>query len=146
MNERMRQTTSELLGGFKHTLHEVEGPKSDSSKRAAAEAHERLQQALLAIGIHRLDVGWLAPRVARDGRPMVVAGVWSADAALKVAEHLMASPAHVQTTRDGIARPASGMAPSCTEPPVDGDDMNRRAASDQDKFGEVEESSLAGSG
>jgi uncharacterized membrane protein YfbV (UPF0208 family) len=72
-----------------------------SSKKAAADAHEALFQALLAIGIPRRDLGWLAPRVAPDGRPMVAMGTWNADVVQKVAAHLMASPAHVQTTPDG---------------------------------------------
>jgi uncharacterized membrane protein YfbV (UPF0208 family) len=72
-----------------------------SSKKAASDAHEALFQALLAIGIPRRDLGWLAPRVAPDGRPMVAMGTWNADVVQKVAAHLMASPAHVQTTPDG---------------------------------------------
>jgi uncharacterized membrane protein YfbV (UPF0208 family) len=72
-----------------------------SSKRAAADAHEALVQALLAIGIPRRDLGWLAPRVAPDGRPMVAIGTWNADVVQKVAAHLMASPAQVQTAPDG---------------------------------------------
>ncbi|KOV69690.1 hypothetical protein ADK64_04165 [Streptomyces sp. MMG1121] len=72
-----------------------------SSKRAAADAHEVLRQALLAIGIPARDLGWLAPRVAPDGRPMVAMGTWNADVVQKVAAHLMASPAHVQTAPDG---------------------------------------------
>ncbi|MBP2050576.1 uncharacterized membrane protein YfbV (UPF0208 family) [Streptomyces griseochromogenes] len=72
-----------------------------SSKKAAAEAHEALFQALLAIGIPRRDLGWLAPRVAPDGRPMVAMGTWNADVVQKVAGHLMASPAHVRTSPDG---------------------------------------------
>ncbi|MEV0635459.1 hypothetical protein AB0I77_10915 [Streptomyces sp. NPDC050619] len=74
-----------------------------SSKKAAADAHEVLCQALLAIGIPRRDLGWLAPRVAPDGRPMVALGTWNADVVQKVAAHLMASPAHVQTVPDGRA-------------------------------------------
>ncbi|MFJ7901501.1 hypothetical protein ACIQ6V_13545 [Streptomyces sp. NPDC096198] len=72
-----------------------------SSKRAAADAHEALFQALLAIGIPRRDLGWLAPRVAPDGRPMVAMGTWNADVVQKVAAHLMASPAHVEAAPDG---------------------------------------------
>ena len=72
-----------------------------SSKKAAADAHEVLFQALLAIGIPKRDLGWLAPRVAPDGRPMVALGTWNADVVQKVAAHLMASPAHVQTAPDG---------------------------------------------
>lgn len=72
-----------------------------SSKKAASDAHEALRQALLAIGIPNRDLGWLAPRVAPDGRPMVALGTWNADVVQKVAAHLMASPAQVQTTPDG---------------------------------------------
>ncbi len=72
-----------------------------SSKKAAAEAHKALVQALLAIGIPRRDLGWLAPRVAPDGRPMVAMGTWNADVVQTVAAHLMASPVYVQTTPDG---------------------------------------------
>jgi hypothetical protein len=79
-----------------------------SSKQAAADAHEALRQALLAIGIPARDLGWLAPRVAPDGRPMVAMGTWNADVVQKVAAHLLASPAHVQTAPDGrvVADPA----------------------------------------
>ncbi|WP_369364723.1 hypothetical protein AB5L52_16355 [Streptomyces sp. CG4] len=72
-----------------------------SSKKAAADAHEKLRQALLAIGIPNRDLGWLAPRVAPDGRPMVAMGTWNADVVQRVAAHLMASPARVQTAPDG---------------------------------------------
>ncbi|MFJ9816560.1 hypothetical protein ACIRU3_15045 [Streptomyces sp. NPDC101151] len=72
-----------------------------SSKKAATDAHEALRQALLAIGIPSRDLGWLAPRVAPDGRPMVAVGTWNADVVQKVAAHLMASPAHVQAAPDG---------------------------------------------
>ncbi|MET9830725.1 hypothetical protein ABZ078_15715 [Streptomyces sp. NPDC006385] len=73
-----------------------------SSKKAAADAHEALFQALLAIGIPRRDLVRLAPRVAPDGRPMVAMGTWNADVVQKVAAHLMASPARVGTTPDGL--------------------------------------------
>ncbi|OLZ66024.1 hypothetical protein AV521_30070 [Streptomyces sp. IMTB 2501] len=72
-----------------------------SSKKAAADAHEMLCQALLAIGIPRRDLGWLAPRVAPDGCPMVAMGTWNADVVQRVAAHLMASPAYVKTLPDG---------------------------------------------
>ncbi len=72
-----------------------------SSKKAASEAHQALSQALLAIGIPKQDLRWLAPRVAPDGRPMVAMGTWNADVVQKVAAHLMASPAHVRTTPEG---------------------------------------------
>ncbi|MDF3144287.1 MULTISPECIES: hypothetical protein [unclassified Streptomyces] len=74
-----------------------------SSKKAASDAHEALCQALLAIGIPRRDLVRLVPRVAPDGRPMVAMGTWNADVVQKVAAHLMASPAHVQTMPDGRA-------------------------------------------
>ncbi|MGW6908306.1 hypothetical protein [Streptomyces sp. NPDC054940] len=79
-----------------------------SSKNAAADAHAALSQALLAIGVPRQDLRWLAPRVAPDGRPMVAMGTWNADVVQKVAAHLMASPAYVQTAPDGrvVAEPA----------------------------------------
>ncbi|MFE7275476.1 hypothetical protein [Streptomyces sp. NPDC057623] len=73
-----------------------------SSKRAAADAHEVLVRALLAVGVPRRDLRWLAPRVAPDGRPMVAMGTWNADVVQKVAAHLLASPAHVRTTPDGV--------------------------------------------
>ncbi|KUL20690.1 hypothetical protein ADL12_48380 [Streptomyces regalis] len=79
-----------------------------SSKKAAADAHEALFQALLAIGVPRRDLGWLAPRVAPDGRPMVAMGTWNADVVQKVAAHLMASPAFVRTTPDGLVVPDHG--------------------------------------
>ncbi|GHD98868.1 hypothetical protein [Streptomyces alanosinicus] len=72
-----------------------------SSKTAAVDAHEALRAALLAIGIPKRDLGWLAPRVAPDGRPMVAMGTWNADVVQKVAAHLMASPAYVKTLPDG---------------------------------------------
>jgi hypothetical protein len=77
-----------------------------SSKQAAADAHEALFQALLAIGIPKRDLGWLAPRVAPNGRPMVTLGVWNADVVQKVAAHLRASPAHARTTEDGCEKAA----------------------------------------
>ncbi|MCF1595405.1 hypothetical protein [Streptomyces muensis] len=73
-----------------------------SSKKAAADAHEALVQALLAIGMPRRDLGWLVPRVAPDGRPMVAMGTWNADVVQRVAAHLMASPAHVRMAPDGV--------------------------------------------
>ncbi|WP_405671837.1 hypothetical protein [Streptomyces sp. NBC_01530] len=81
-----------------------------SSKKAAADAHEALFHALLAIGVPRRDLGWLVPRVAPDGRPMVAMGTWNADVVQKVAALLMASPAHVRTTPDGCANAANSRA------------------------------------
>ncbi|MFF8988801.1 hypothetical protein ACF09H_02285 [Streptomyces sp. NPDC014983] len=72
-----------------------------SSRKAAADAHEVLRQALLAIGVPNRDLVRLAPRVAPDGRPMVAMGTWNADVVQKVAAHLMASPAHVRAAPDG---------------------------------------------
>ncbi|MEU8693015.1 hypothetical protein [Streptomyces sp. NPDC048665] len=76
-----------------------------SSRKAAADAHEALRQALLAIGIPNRDLVRLAPRVAPNGRPMVAMGTWNADVVQKVAAHLMASPADVKTLPDGRVVP-----------------------------------------
>ncbi len=73
-----------------------------SSRKAASDAHEALVRALLAIGVPRRDLVRLAPRVAPDGRPMVAMGTWNADVVQRVAAHLMASPAYVRTTPDGV--------------------------------------------
>ncbi|MFC9928309.1 hypothetical protein [Streptomyces sp. NPDC127190] len=74
-----------------------------SSRKAAADAHEVLREALLAIGVPNRDLVRLAPRVAPDGRPMVAMGTWNADVVQRVAARLKASPAHVQAAPDGAA-------------------------------------------
>ncbi|KUN98016.1 hypothetical protein AQJ67_29040 [Streptomyces caeruleatus] len=60
-----------------------------------------MRQAFLAIGVPRRELGWLVPHVAPDGRPMVAMGMWNADVVHRVAAHLMASPARIETAPDG---------------------------------------------